>query len=213
MEAPRYSFSIERVLHEWSFRRVSYISYEMITSVRFCLSYEPIKYDFITFKTNNISIRKHIVDMDVVNDVTFSRQSVITRMVICFSFMTRRYPRRMIKSFYQGLGYSITRILQDAMSRIWTRKFDMKLTDPNVEITCRRLILQDAMSRIWTRKFDMKLTDPNVEITCRWLVIFFSKQQGSAAKVRNIRKFRHIIHSIVSEEMSNGFFFGFFFCF
>ena len=33
---------------------------------------------------NIISIRKRIVDMDVVNDVTLSRQSVITRVVIRF---------------------------------------------------------------------------------------------------------------------------------
>ena len=40
----------------------------MTTSVRFCLSYDPLKYDFIAFKMNIISIRKHIDDTDVVND-------------------------------------------------------------------------------------------------------------------------------------------------
>ena len=30
--------------------RVSLISYEMITRVRFCLSYDPLKVDFIAFK-------------------------------------------------------------------------------------------------------------------------------------------------------------------
>ena len=56
----------------------------MTTSVRFCLSYDPIKRDFIAFKMDFISIRKHIVDMDVVTDVMSTRQSVITRVVIRF---------------------------------------------------------------------------------------------------------------------------------
>ena len=55
---------------------------EMTTSVRFCLSYDPLKSDFIAFKMDNISRRKHIADMDVVNDVTSTRQSVITHVVI-----------------------------------------------------------------------------------------------------------------------------------
>ena len=59
-----------------------YQIYEMTTSVRFCLSYDPLKLDFIAFKMDNISIRKRIVDTDVVNDVTSTRQSVITRVVI-----------------------------------------------------------------------------------------------------------------------------------
>ena len=48
------------------------------------LSYDPLKWDFITFKTNIISARKHIIDMDIVNDVTITSQSVITRVVIWF---------------------------------------------------------------------------------------------------------------------------------
>ena len=51
-------------------------------SVRFCLSYDPLKWDFVAFKMCNISRRKRIVDMDVVHDVTSMRQSVITRVVI-----------------------------------------------------------------------------------------------------------------------------------
>ena len=51
-------------------------------SVRFCLSYDPLKRDFIAFKVNFISIRKHTADMDVVDDVTYTCQSVITCMVI-----------------------------------------------------------------------------------------------------------------------------------
>ena len=59
-------------------------SYEMTTSVRFCLSYDLLKLDFIAFRMGNISSRKRIVDTDVVNDATRLRQSVITRVVIRF---------------------------------------------------------------------------------------------------------------------------------
>ena len=45
----------------------------MTTSVRFYLSYNPLKLDFVAFKTNIISIRKCIVYADVVNDVTRAR--------------------------------------------------------------------------------------------------------------------------------------------
>ena len=49
---------------------ISYDIYEMTTSVRFCLLYDRLKWDFIASKMNIISRRKHIVDTDVVNDVT-----------------------------------------------------------------------------------------------------------------------------------------------
>ena len=42
------------------------ILYKMTTSVRFCLSYDPLKWDSIAFKMNIISTRKRIVDTDVV---------------------------------------------------------------------------------------------------------------------------------------------------
>ena len=71
-------------IYETSLWRVSYISYEMTTSVRFCLSHNPLNWDFIAFKMQINLIRKRIVDMDVVNDVTRSRQSIITRVVIRF---------------------------------------------------------------------------------------------------------------------------------
>ena len=58
------------------------ISYEMITSVRFFLSYDPLKWDFIAFKMSIISIRKCIVDIDVVNYTVCMRLSVITRVAI-----------------------------------------------------------------------------------------------------------------------------------
>ena len=57
---------------------------EMTMSVRFCLLHDPLKLDFIAFRMNNILKRKHIVDTDVVNDVTCTRPSVITRVVIRF---------------------------------------------------------------------------------------------------------------------------------
>ena len=51
----------------------------MITrSVRFCLSNDLFEQDFFTFKMNISSIRNPIVDTDVVNDFTHTRQSVIT---------------------------------------------------------------------------------------------------------------------------------------
>ena len=58
----------------------------MITSVRFCLSYEPFKWDFIAFKMDIISLRKHIVDTNVVNEVT-SRAKVLLH-VWAYNFMT-----------------------------------------------------------------------------------------------------------------------------
>ena len=51
-------------------------------SVRFCLSKDPIQWDFIAFKMIIISKRKRIVDRDVVNDVTGTCQSTITLVVI-----------------------------------------------------------------------------------------------------------------------------------
>ena len=60
------------------------ISYEITTYVRFCLSYDPLKWDFIAFIMNIISVRKLIVDMDAVIDLTCLRHSVITCVVILF---------------------------------------------------------------------------------------------------------------------------------
>ena len=68
-------------IYKTSLRRVSY---EMTMSIRFCLSYDSVIRDFIAFKLNFISIRKHIVERDVVSDVTCTRQSVITRSVMRF---------------------------------------------------------------------------------------------------------------------------------
>ena len=73
-------------IYEASLLWVSYmcISYELITSVRFCILFDPIECEFIAFKMNIISTRKHIVDTDIVSYVMCSRQSVMTRMVIRF---------------------------------------------------------------------------------------------------------------------------------
>ena len=65
-------------------RTLVVISYEMTTNVRFCLSYDPLKLDFIALEMENISRRKRIVDTDAVNDVTSTRQSIITHVVIQF---------------------------------------------------------------------------------------------------------------------------------
>ena len=67
---------------EMSFWRVSQISYKVTTYERFCFSYDPLKWDFIAFKMNIILKRKCIVDSDVINDVTYMRQSVITCVII-----------------------------------------------------------------------------------------------------------------------------------
>ena len=61
---------------------VLYISSEMTTSVRFCLSYDPLKRDFISFKMNNISVRKCTADTDVISDITSTCPSVISYVVI-----------------------------------------------------------------------------------------------------------------------------------
>ena len=58
--------------------------YIMTTSVRFCLSYDRLKVDFNSFKIDNILRRKHIADMDVVNEVTCTCKSVTTHVVIRF---------------------------------------------------------------------------------------------------------------------------------
>ena len=60
----------------------SYISYEMTRSVIFCLSYDPLNLDFIAFNINIISIRKRILDTDIVNDFTCTYQSVLRHVVI-----------------------------------------------------------------------------------------------------------------------------------
>ena len=46
--------------------------------------------DFIAFKVDISSVKIYIVGMDIVNDVTYSRKSVNTRVVITI-FITRRY--------------------------------------------------------------------------------------------------------------------------
>ena len=69
-------------IDETSLRRVS--SYEMATSVRFCLLYDLLKCNYIALKMNNILRRKRTVDTDVVNDVMHTRQSIIARAAIRF---------------------------------------------------------------------------------------------------------------------------------
>ena len=61
----------------------------MTTNIRFCLSNDPFKWDFIALKMNLISISKRIVDMVVVNDVVYAPRCYYT----CGHtiFMIRRY--------------------------------------------------------------------------------------------------------------------------
>ena len=59
-------------------------SYEMTTSVRFRLSYNPVNFEFIAHKMNNISKRKRMVDTYVIDDDTCTRQCVNQRVVIRF---------------------------------------------------------------------------------------------------------------------------------
>ena len=53
--------------------------YEMTTSVRFCLSCDPLKWDFIAYKMSISVISQHHVETDVVNDIMYmyTRQNVI----------------------------------------------------------------------------------------------------------------------------------------
>ena len=48
------------------------MSYKMTMSVKFCLSYEFLDWDFIAFKIAVISVRKRIVDTDGFYDLTLS---------------------------------------------------------------------------------------------------------------------------------------------
>ena len=48
----------------------------------------PFKMNFIAFLMNSILIRKRILDTGVVNNITYTRQSVITHVVIRFYDMT-----------------------------------------------------------------------------------------------------------------------------
>ena len=61
---------------------------KLTTSVRFCLSYDHLKWDFIAFKMNTFSKSKCIVVTDVVNGITCTRQSVITLWPYDFCDMT-----------------------------------------------------------------------------------------------------------------------------
>ena len=64
----------------------------MTTSIRFCLFYDLLEMGFYRLKNEHFfSIRKRTNDVDVVNDATRLRLSVITHVVVGF-FMVRRYP-------------------------------------------------------------------------------------------------------------------------
>ena len=77
--------------YETNLRRVSKISYEMATSVKFCLSYDHLKWEFIAFIMMIISLRKRIVDTDGVNNVTRSHHLKCYYTCGHTNFMTRHY--------------------------------------------------------------------------------------------------------------------------
>ena len=70
-------------VNETSLWRVSKISYEMTTSIRFCFSYDPLKmgFYFLQIMLLYYFIRKCNVDTYIVNDVTYMGQSVITKLM------------------------------------------------------------------------------------------------------------------------------------
>ena len=63
------------------FARLGFFAFKMIF---FFFFFFLLDWDFFAFKMNIISIRERIVESDVVNKVTCTRQSVITRVVIRF---------------------------------------------------------------------------------------------------------------------------------
>ena len=84
--------NIQRILHAWSFHmkfmkrafgEFHKFHIKKAKSVRFCLSYDPLNY-ILTPMLNYFSRRKRVVDMNVVIDVTYMRQSAISRVVIRF---------------------------------------------------------------------------------------------------------------------------------
>ena len=74
-----YTSDISFEIYETSLRRVSYISYEMTTSVRFCLSYDP--FNGIKSPIKLTLFQQENADTDVANDVTYTRQSVVIRFL------------------------------------------------------------------------------------------------------------------------------------
>ena len=57
--------------------------YEMTTSVRLCLSYDPLKLDFIAFQMDNVSEENALLTRTL-SVMLRVRASVITRVVIRF---------------------------------------------------------------------------------------------------------------------------------
>ena len=57
----------------------------MTSSVRFCLSYDPLKWDSMAFKMNFISIKKHVVE-DGQLSVTLHVQTKVLLHMILYDF-------------------------------------------------------------------------------------------------------------------------------
>ena len=69
---------------------ISYeITYEMTTSVRFCLSYDPLKWDYINFKVNITSVRHVLMTQTLSMSQCYYVYAPKCGHVI---FMTRHYP-------------------------------------------------------------------------------------------------------------------------
>ena len=78
-------------MYETSLWRVSYISYEMSMSVRFCLSYDHFKMNFISYKVGNCSTENAWLTWNVV--VTLLVPAKVLCNVWSYNFydMTLRY--------------------------------------------------------------------------------------------------------------------------
>ena len=90
-------------IYETSLRRVSYISYEMTTSVRFCLSYDRFKLDFIVYKVDIISIENATLSRTSLWRYMYAPKCYVTCGLTIF--MTWRYPLNNSESHMINVKY------------------------------------------------------------------------------------------------------------
>ena len=117
----------------------------MTKSIRFCLSYDPLNWDFIVYKMNNISIRKRIVDTDVVNAVIarFPFVDWVELLEACQSMSKPNSPQeKSAKKIVRGLLRTIVRLKCQANAigqgndeTIQTGSFRRKKCQKNVDLT------------------------------------------------------------------------------
>ena len=92
MNAEKTKYRPTRMVISYEIYETSLHKLHMTTSVRFCLSFDPLKWNFIALKMNTISKRKCVVDTDFVNDVTCTRvRAKVLLRVWSYNFMARRY--------------------------------------------------------------------------------------------------------------------------